>query len=121
MTLAGGIPYTIHDIAADLSLDTARLVTLSACESGVTEFAEVPNEFLGFPAAFIQAGAIGVISSLWAVDDEATGFLMRRFYKRHVSKRRMPAESLREAQLAVKGRAKTAHPYYWAAFTAVGE
>jgi len=32
------------------------------------------------PSAFLYAGTVTVISSLWSVDDLATAFLMMRFY-----------------------------------------
>jgi len=120
VVLARGIPFTIRDIAANLSLDCVRLVTLSACETGITEFEQAPNEFTGLPAALIQVGAPGVISSLWAVDDDATATLMGRFYYWHITKGAEPAEALRQAQIEVKRQAETDRPFFWAAFTAVG-
>jgi CHAT domain-containing protein len=98
LCLAGDERLTLSDIMGRLNLTAARLVILSACESGVTNLRKAPDEFLGLPAGFIQAGATGVVSSLWAVDDRSTALLMERFYSNHLEKNMRPAEALRDAQ-----------------------
>jgi CHAT domain-containing protein len=35
---------------------------------------------LGLTSAFLYAGVTGIVSSLWRVDDQATGELMQHFY-----------------------------------------
>jgi CHAT domain-containing protein len=54
----------------------ARLITLSACESGLGKgyFTETPggDEFVGLTRAFLGAGGRNVLASLWAVNDEST-------------------------------------------------
>jgi CHAT domain-containing protein/tetratricopeptide (TPR) repeat protein len=85
-------------IVLSLNLKQCRLVILSACESGRTENAQ-PDEFLGLPAAFLRAGAAGVISTLWRVDDSATMLLMRRLYEGLLNERLSPPQALRRAQL----------------------
>ena len=64
----------------------------------------------------MYAGASTIVASLWQVDDQATSFLMTRFYDnlRQSDKR----EALRQAQLDT--RKKFAHPFYWAAFQLTG-
>ncbi|WP_165904605.1 MULTISPECIES: CHAT domain-containing protein [Burkholderiaceae] len=42
-----------------------------------------PDEYLGLPAGFLQAGAPARVSSLWAVDDGSTALLTSRFHKNH--------------------------------------
>jgi len=71
---------TLSDVMSRLRLSGANLVCLSACETGITESQTTPDEFLGLPAAFHQAGAPAVSSTLWAVDDRVTMILMDRFY-----------------------------------------
>lgn len=58
-----------------------RLVTLSACETGITDIRQSPDEFLGLQAGLLQAGAPTVVSTLWPVDDLSTMLLMERFYQ----------------------------------------
>ncbi len=65
----------------NLSFPNCRLVTLSACESGLIDFRNTSDEYIGLPSGFIKAGAANIVSSLWAVDDFATAILMMRFYE----------------------------------------
>lgn len=77
-----------------------RLIVLSACESGLVDVDRDPNEFIGLPAAFLEAGGAGVIASLWPVSDLATSLLFARFYEVHLGERQLSAPAaLREAQL----------------------
>jgi CHAT domain-containing protein len=59
----------------------ARLVVLSACQSGQFDILRAPDEVMGLPAGFLRAGSAAVVATLWPVDDEATALLMARFYE----------------------------------------
>ena len=98
-----------------LSLD-ADLVTLSACETGLSKIAN-GDDLVGLTRGFLYAGSSSIVASLWKVDDLATAFLMTEFYSnlKTMTKR----EALRQAQLATKK--KYSHPYYWAAFQITGK
>ena len=98
LVLANGETLTLADIISQLDLNTSRLVTMSACETGLTEFQQSPDEYIGLPAGFMQAGAPGIISTLWAVDDLSTMLLMERFYTNHLSGMSLPV-ALQKAQL----------------------
>lgn len=144
--LANDEPLTLADVIGRLDLAATRLVSLSACESGVIEASESPDEFFGLTAGFMQVGATGVLSSLWKVDDLSTSLLAADFYLRHLHESMPPATALAAAQkwlrgltredvsrhLKVAGRMEEsrgllllgrkdetpyAHPYYWAPFT----
>lgn len=93
----------------------ARLVTLSACDTGVGPVSEAGVANLS--AAFIQAGAQSVVSTLWELEDTSTNRLMV-FYD-HLSRREGEAESLREAKLSLFRAGFK--PYYWASFEIVGD
>jgi CHAT domain-containing protein len=83
------------------SLGRPRLVVLSACETGLYDIDRNPDEFVGLPATFMQAGAAGVVGSLWLVDDLATALLMAKFYDLHQGGARggvTPPTALRQAQ-----------------------
>jgi CHAT domain-containing protein len=86
-------------ISGKLDVKASRLVTLSACETGVSDVRQTPDEYVGMPAGFILAGAAGVISSLWSVNDLSTALLMIRFYEYHLKDGLHPAAALRKAQL----------------------
>jgi CHAT domain-containing protein len=97
-----------------LNLDHVDLVTASACETQSGVFVEgegVEN----FSQAFLSAGARGVVTSLWRVDDRATASLMERFY-RNLADGQEGAEGLRRAKLS-----DSRHPFYWAAFVLSGD
>jgi CHAT domain-containing protein len=57
----------------------SRLLVLSACETGRIEAGDVLDDFLGLPGGCLVAGADGVVSSLWKVDDRATCVLVAKF------------------------------------------
>ncbi|MGB3693322.1 MAG: CHAT domain-containing protein [Spirulinaceae cyanobacterium] len=118
------------------------LLVLSACETAVGS----TEAELGFAGLTVQAGVNSALGSLWAVSDEATLGLMGGFYEQL---RESPkAEALRQAQLGMlQGKVKLedgyvvtgsrklplpaklrklgnqdfSHPYYWSAFTMIGD
>jgi CHAT domain-containing protein len=84
----------------NLRLTKCSLVTLSACETGLTDIRDSTDEYIGLPSGFLYAGATSIISTLWAVDDVSTAILMIRFYELFLSETRPPvAIALRESQL----------------------
>jgi CHAT domain-containing protein/tetratricopeptide (TPR) repeat protein len=130
-----------------LDLGETDLLTLSACETGVSGNAGNGREVDGLGMTAQIKGAKAVISSLWAVNDASTGQLMADFYKRWVdgAGNVTKVEALRQAQLdlllgplnAATGTrdrgsapekadsetpalASYAHPYYWAPFVLMG-
>lgn len=119
-----------------------ELLVLSACRTALGD-EEVE---LGFAGLAAQAGVKTVLGSLWSVSDEGTLGLITQFYDelRHAP---IKAEALRRTQLAMlKGEVRSqngelvtsqgsfplppelaqlgdknfTHPYYWSAFTMVG-
>ncbi|WP_414582013.1 CHAT domain-containing protein [Scytonema sp. PCC 10023] len=71
---------TLEDIF-QLNLPNCRLVTLSACETGLVDYTNTSDEYIGLPSGFIRAGAASIVSSLWAVNDFSTALLMIKFYE----------------------------------------
>jgi CHAT domain-containing protein len=84
-------------------LGRPRLVTLSACETGLYDIDRNPDEFIGLPGTFMALGAVGVLSSLWPVDDRATALLMAKFYELHKGQGLAPAAALQRAQAWLRG------------------
>ncbi|OJJ25934.1 hypothetical protein BI308_09390, partial [Roseofilum reptotaenium AO1-A] len=64
----------------NLRLPQCRLVTLSACETGITDTA-TSDEYISILAGFFFAGARNVLGTLWAVNDLSTAIFMIRFYE----------------------------------------
>ena len=103
---------------ATLDLSKARLVSLSACNSGVGKVAQ-GDEFMGFKRALFSAGAASALISLWPVDDDSTQILMTDFHKRWNDQ--SLTRAMQAAQIKVLSDPKYANPFYWAAFTLVGD
>jgi CHAT domain-containing protein len=93
----------------------ARLVTLSACNTGVGPVGEAGVANL--VNAFIEAGADSVVSTLWELEDHSTSLLMTEFYS-HLARHEPEAQALRDAQLGLLQRGTP--PYFWASFQLVG-
>ncbi|AFY47137.1 filamentous haemagglutinin family N-terminal domain protein [Nostoc sp. PCC 7524] len=121
-----------------------EMMVLSACRTALGD-EEVE---IGFAGLAVLAGVKTSIASMWAVNDTGTAALMTKFYE-SLRTAPIRAEALRDAQMAmVKGQVfikdgrvqgletvpsiplpaesiqetdlKLTHPYYWAAFTMVG-
>jgi CHAT domain-containing protein len=121
LVLARNTRLTLADVLADVDLKASRLVVLSACETGLIDLQRSPDDYLGLPAGFLQAGAPAVLSTLWRVDDRSTRLLIEQFYNGHIVQRLTPAAALREAQRWLMRQPNYDQPYYWAAFTLTGQ
>ena len=94
----------------------AKLVTLSACDTGVGPVGEAGVDNL--VNAFIAAGADTVVSTLWELDDSTTAHLMTDFYGQLAGHKRK-VDSLRAAQVDLMHDGLL--PYFWASFQIVGD
>jgi CHAT domain-containing protein len=117
-----------------------NLAVLSACETGLG--APTSGEgLLGLGRALLQAGAGSVITSLWKVDDRATGLFFTEFYRYLWKEKKHPAEALRRVKLDMihgrllphgPGKMRGSHekpkkkpmdyasPYFWGSFVYYG-
>jgi len=86
-------------IIKEANLSSTRLVSLSACDTGLVDVWQTSSEYLGLATAFLQAGVPAVVAALWQVNDRATSLLMKRFYYNHLIESMSPAQALRKAQL----------------------
>ena len=103
------------------NLTRPRLVVLAACQTGIERFYRGEGA-IGISRPFIAAGVPVVVTSLWAVDSEATAALMISFHAGRKVKARTTADALRQAQLEmINGTdSRFKRPYYWASFAATG-
>jgi CHAT domain-containing protein len=97
--LAGDESLTALEIIHNLRLH-CNLVTLSACESGLSRVRR-GDELIGFMRAFAYAGSPALVATLWRVDERSTRILMEKFY-RLVQSGMSFAEALKQAQLYLK-------------------
>lgn len=105
--------------ASNLNLWGTKLVTLSACETGVGEVKNGEGVY-GLRRSFFLAGAETLVMSLWPVSDRVTREMMTAYYaglKRGLGR----GEALRQAELAMLKRKDRQHPFYWASFIQSGE
>ncbi|MGD0733630.1 MAG: tetratricopeptide repeat protein [Terracidiphilus sp.] len=142
-----GYHLTVEDFRDNRNLELRHtdLLTLSACETGVSGSAGNGREVDGLGTTAQQKGARAVISSLWAVNDSSTGRLMADFYQRWAdgAGKVTKVEALRQAQLDLllgrpipnagsRGRPGATtrhdqdpppgytHPFFWAPFVLMG-
>ncbi|HET7436904.1 MAG TPA: CHAT domain-containing protein [Thermoanaerobaculia bacterium] len=102
---------------ADLRAD---LVTLAACESASSAIAP-GDEPLGLIPAFLYAGAMSVLATLWKVQQGSAARTMRHFYDTWTAQADLDkARVLRAAVLATRATAGFESPYHWAAFVLHG-
>ena len=129
----------------ELGLDSSDigLIILSACNTALGDRA---SEY-GFAGFAVTAGSQSALASLWPVSDEGTLGFMSQFYK-ELKQSPIRAEALRQAQLSLirgdvgvsdglvygpddsdiailsglaeSGRWDFSHPFYWSAFTMIG-
>ncbi|NER30596.1 MAG: CHAT domain-containing protein, partial [Symploca sp. SIO1C4] len=138
----------LRKIANELGWSTAttspiELLILSACQTALgDEQAE-----LGFAGLAVQSGVKSALASLWYVSDAGTLALMSEFYQ-HLSQTPVKTVALQQTQLAmlrgevlvengklklsdgktislppelaVQGNFNLSHPYFWSAFTMIG-
>jgi CHAT domain-containing protein len=120
------------------------LLVLSACRTALGD----KDAEMGFAGLAIQSGVKSALASLWNVSDEGTLALMAEFYQQ-LRVAPIRTEALRQAQIAmIRGQLRLSagelrgsllgsgvklppelaelgnkdfsHPYYWAAFTMIG-
>jgi CHAT domain-containing protein/Tfp pilus assembly protein PilF len=103
-----------------LDLRDTRLVIISACETGEGEVV-AQEGVMSLARAFAYAGCGSTINSLWKADDQATSFILRRFYK-HLQAGETKAGALRQAKLDyLKSDAIDKSPAYWAHLVLTGD
>jgi CHAT domain-containing protein/Tfp pilus assembly protein PilF len=105
--------------ASSLNLWGTKLVTLSACDTGVGEVRNGEGVY-GLRRAFVLAGAETLVMSLWPVSDYVTREIMTKYYT-GLRAGLGRGDALRQAQLAMLRRKGRRHPFYWASFIQSGE
>jgi CHAT domain-containing protein len=150
LEIAGEERLTAREILQDWRI-TAELVTLSACETGVSRILR-GDEPLGLIRSFLHAGAGAVLVSQWPVEDLPTFLFMQQFYRllferntsnlaqaliaaQHWLRNLTVAEvesqlidltlkdaSVEQTGLTLSPEARPfAHPRYWSGFQTIGQ
>jgi CHAT domain-containing protein len=105
--------------ASSLDLWGTKLVTLSACDTGVGQVRNGEGVY-GLRRAFVLAGAETVVMSLWPVRDAVAREAMVSYYS-GLRAGLGRGDALRQAKLAMLKRPGRHHPFYWASFIQSGE
>jgi CHAT domain-containing protein len=106
---------------ATIHLRRLRLVILSACHTAAASSQRIAG-LAGLAGAFLDAGAVAVLGTLWEADDQAASRLLQEFHRRFGGGLDSAA-ALRAAQLALLhgNEPSLRSPGRWAAFEAIGE
>ncbi|CAK0775775.1 hypothetical protein CCP4SC76_6090003 [Gammaproteobacteria bacterium] len=97
--------------SGDYPLTEVDLLTLSACQTAMSDKDAKGKELEGFGAMAQNQGAKAVMATLWSVDDASTGLFMQHFYRLRQDQHLTKAEALRQAQLTLlRGDNTTASP-----------
>ena len=97
LALSGEDLLTLEKIYNIPNLNKYQLVTLSACETAITNQQTITAEYVGLVSAFLAQGVNTVISTLWTVPDISSGFFMVYFYWQ-LKKGNPPALALKKSQ-----------------------
>jgi CHAT domain-containing protein len=93
-----------------------ELLVLSACETAAGD----KWAALGLAEIAIRAGAKSTIATLWSINDKATAQLMGTLYQKMTTQSVGKAEALHQAQSSLLHDPQYKHPFYWAAYTLIG-
>jgi len=117
-TIEDGLLHTYELYNMQLN---AQLACLSACNTGFG-LIRSGQGVVSLAKGFFYAGVPNVMMSLWSVPDRSTSEIMTYFYEQ-LKRGEGKAEALRNAKLRYLKTSdiNTSDPYYWAAFTMIGD
>lgn len=81
LLLAGTKSLTLEEICQQ-DLTTYDLVSLSACETALTNNQSITTEYVGLVSGFLSRGTAQVISTMWVVKSVISAVVMIEFYRR---------------------------------------
>ena len=94
-----------------------ELVVLSTCNSGLGKIST--DGIASFSTMLINSGNPTQVVSLWAINDNSSAEIMIDFHRGLLQGKSKPS-ALRQAMITAMKTKKYADPYYWAAFTLIG-
>lgn len=129
----GGLSYLLFPSKQDLHTNEflyaqeiynlnlqADLVILSACQSSQGTYTQGEG-LISLAHAFSAAGARGVCSTYWNLNDKVSYKILTTFFEA-LKKGQAKNEALRLAQLELLNSSdREAHPYYWAVYHLFGD
>jgi len=119
-----GDAFTVAQLAA-LDLGQCRFAVLAGCETGLIDLKNNPDEFIGLPAALLEAGAAGVLATLWPVPAAPTRTIIRAVLSDMMQNSSSPVQALRRAQMAALFPGPSSHDnrsaWFWAGYIMAGQ
>lgn len=99
----------------------ADLVVLSACNTGVGKIIKGEG-IASLSRGFLYGGAKSIVQSLWTINDQSTGEIIRSYYEQ-LKVGASKDQALLTAKRAFYDGADSfqRHPYYWAGLTVIGD
>jgi CHAT domain-containing protein len=97
----------------------ANLIVLSACDTAVGPI-QGEEGIATLSKSFLLAGAKGVVSTLWSVQDQSSLFLMKQFYSRIAAGDSAGVALAKAKRAMLQQFSGSALPYFWAGFTYEG-
>ncbi len=99
----------------------ADFVNLSACQTALGKTYDSEG-IIGFSQSFIEAGANGVLASLWNVNDESTSIFMTSFYSHYFKYKNVPKALALTKREFINGDYGDEYrkPFYWAPYIYYG-
>lgn len=89
---------TLEDIICEFDMSNFYLVSLSACETGITSPESLIEEYVGLVSGLLSHGVSYVLSTLWQVDDLPASFITMKFYNEIFYRKEHPVGALNKAQ-----------------------
>ena len=105
----------------NMNLD-ARLVVLSACNTGIGRYFEGEG-VVSLASSFFSTKVHNLVMSLWNINDNSTAEIMNIFY-RELADGLSPAAALKEAKVEFilnHKNTEITHPYFWAGLVVTGD
>ena len=96
LLLAGKDNLQLGEMYQNHDLSNYDLVSLSACETAITNNQSITAEYVGLVSGFLSCGVAQVVSTLWTVESAASALVMVEFY-RHRHEFKSDAKALQEA------------------------
>ncbi len=114
--------YLTAEELSGLNLGQLDMAILSACSSGAG-FPWTLEGILGIQGAFLEAGANGLLISLWPISVNASGEFVAAFYRSRFVEGLSVASAIQASRreiVAALRRKEHTHPVQWAGFVAIG-
>lgn len=99
-----------------LNLDNNPIVLLTACNTIDPQY-YLSLPYTGLASSFMEAGADGVLLSLWNVNSKSSSELNQGIFKNNNT---YFSESLQGSIIEIKSKEEFSHPYYWAPYIYLG-